>query len=356
MTDTKKSKAAVRGNDVLPSSSTSPLVFISHDSRDAELAEAFSKLLKSVSAGMLKCFRSSDKKGNEGFQFGDEWYSRLMDTLQESSEVVCLFTQRSIDRPWILYEAGIAKAKLDTRVRAIVFGVPLASLQTGPFFHFQNLESTEESLTKLVLELAGRVPGLEPDSDVIKTQVKAFKATSDKIIEGLSRPNKAEVARVEDNPMAKFLEEMKVLVRDLPSRVTERMHEAGDPGRRRKFRRFHPMMLEEMMHMGGSDADDPIGILLAASMVRDDMPWFYEIALEAYRAINSGDVQAAERAIKRLRHLPEMLMRGPFMEEFGNKDMHMFMMEFPRMFEHVIRRCLDAKKPAPRPRSAKIAE
>lgn len=205
-----------------------------------------------------------------------------------------------------------------------------------------------------MLELAGRVPGLEPDGDVIKAQVKAFKTASDKIIEALPQ-NKAAAATVEENPMAKFLEEMKVLVRDLPSRVTERMHEAGDPGRRRKSRRFHPMMLEEMMHMS-SDPDDPIGILVAASVVRDEMPWFYEIALETYRAIKSGDAQAVEQEIRRLRHLPEMLMRGPFMEEFGSKDMHMFMMEFPRMFEHVIRRCMEAKKPTTRPRSAKTAQ
>ena len=47
-------------NDVLTGGSSAPLVFISHDTRDADLAEAFSKLLKSVSAGMIKTFRSSD--------------------------------------------------------------------------------------------------------------------------------------------------------------------------------------------------------------------------------------------------------------------------------------------------------
>jgi hypothetical protein len=46
--------------------SSSPLIFISHDSRDAELAAAFSELLGSVSSGMLESFRSSDKKGTEG--------------------------------------------------------------------------------------------------------------------------------------------------------------------------------------------------------------------------------------------------------------------------------------------------
>jgi hypothetical protein len=52
--------------DLMPSTATAPLVFISHDARDAELAGAFSKLLKSVSAGMIKTFRPSDKKGTEG--------------------------------------------------------------------------------------------------------------------------------------------------------------------------------------------------------------------------------------------------------------------------------------------------
>ncbi len=78
MADTEKNKSVVQETDALAGSSAGALVFISHDSRDAELAEAFSKLLKSVSAGMLKCFRSTDKKGAEGFQYGDEWYSVLM--------------------------------------------------------------------------------------------------------------------------------------------------------------------------------------------------------------------------------------------------------------------------------------
>ena len=63
MANTDKVKTTERETDALTSASTSALVFISHDSRDAELAEAFSKLLRSVSAGMLKCFRSTGKPG-----------------------------------------------------------------------------------------------------------------------------------------------------------------------------------------------------------------------------------------------------------------------------------------------------
>lgn len=50
MTESEKLKTSAEPDDLtLPTSG--PLVFISHDGRDAELAEAFSKLLKSVSAG-----------------------------------------------------------------------------------------------------------------------------------------------------------------------------------------------------------------------------------------------------------------------------------------------------------------
>src|SRR6266853_933952 len=146
--------------ELLPSSSSTPLVFISHDARDAELAEAFSKLLKSVSAGMIKTFRSSDKKGTEGIDFGDEWYKRLMAKLQSTSDVVCLFTERSLDRPWILFEAGVAKGKLNTPVLGVALGVPLSRVSAGPFYQFQNMDDSAEDLTKLVNQLARRVSSL----------------------------------------------------------------------------------------------------------------------------------------------------------------------------------------------------
>jgi hypothetical protein len=50
---------------------------------------------------------------------------------------------------------------------------------------------------------------------------------------------------------------------------------------------------------------------------------------------------------ERLRRLSEVTLHGPFMEEFGfgGKDTHMFLMEFPRVLEHVLRQTLEDKKP-----------
>lgn len=141
----------------------SPLVFISHDSRDFEIAEAFSKLLKSVSAGMLKSFRSSDNKGTQGIEFGMEWYPKIIESLQSSSDVVCILTELSINRPWILFEAGMAKGKLNTPILGVAVGIPLSNASTGPFAQFQNCDDELDSLTKLVKQLVKKLPNSESD-------------------------------------------------------------------------------------------------------------------------------------------------------------------------------------------------
>ncbi len=76
-----KTNEAANGESSLVQSSK-PLVFISHDSRDAKLAEAFSNLLTDASGGNLKSFRSSDKKGNTGIEYGSEWYQAIMAALK----------------------------------------------------------------------------------------------------------------------------------------------------------------------------------------------------------------------------------------------------------------------------------
>ena len=342
MNDPKPNRLA-SDNDVVPGGSTSPLVFISHDTRDADLAEAFSKLLKSVSAGMIKTFRSSDKKAGEGIDFGDEWYKRLMERLQSTSDVVCLFTDRSLDRPWLLFEAGVAKGKLNTPVVGIALGVQLSRVSAGPFYQFQNMDDSETDLVKLVHQLARRIPGLELDADVVRDQVQAFKVSEAAILKSLSPSgkNKNDSGDADDSPFAKLIEEMKTL----PSRVVERLSENGEPVRPRRMRRFHPMMLEQLLNISG-ERGDSVGILMAASVIRDDMPWLYELAMETYRAVNSGDIITIDAELNRVRRFSEVVMQMPFIEEFssGSKESYMFAREFPTMLEHTLRRALSSKE------------
>jgi hypothetical protein len=260
---------------------------------------------------------------------------------------VCLFTERSIDRPWILFEAGVAKGKLSRPVIGIALGVPLSRITTGPFYQFQNMDDSEEDLTKLVHQLAKRVPGLDLDSDVVKAQVAAFKQAEATILTKLGVP-KANKESAEETQVAKLVEELKAL----PARVAERIADSTDPARRRRYRRFHPMMIEEMMHMAGSPGD-PVAILMTASLFRDDAPWLYELAVEAYRTAKSGNAAAVEKELVRLERFSEVMMRGPWMEDVGNKEAYIFVREFPLMLRHMLKRTLGESKPAGRPKKAR---
>jgi len=341
MPEADKPKAT--GSDTPSRKPTLPLVFVSHDSRDAELAEAFSKLLRSVSAGMLKSFRSSDNKGREGIEFGDEWYKRLMERLDSASDVVCLFTKRSVARPWILFEAGVAKGKLNKPVLGLALGVSLNAITTGPgpFFQFQNSDDSEDSLIKLLNQLAERVPSLELDDDVVKAQVKAFKERVDKLLSQLDEtPEEEESAS--DSTAAKILEEMKAMVRDLPGRIESRVSDRSSS--RRKRRRFHPMIFERMM-MGPEDETEPIGLLVMAGLARDDVPWLYELAVETYRTAKSGTLRQAESLLKAIERSEEMLIRGPHMEELiDSREMDLLMHELPHMLRHVLQRTIEKKR------------
>lgn len=150
-------------------------IFISHATEDAELAEIFSKLLERVSPDIC-IFRSSDIKGTQGIEYGKEWYPEIMRKLKKSTHIVCLLTENSLHKPWILYEAGVAKGKLNNKkVFGVGLGIPISSVNTGPFAQFQNCKEDEESLTKLIRELLNIKPlTYRKINSFIKEQVKEF--------------------------------------------------------------------------------------------------------------------------------------------------------------------------------------
>jgi hypothetical protein len=119
----------------------------------------------------------------------------------------------------------------------------LSRVSTGPFALFQNCEDTDEAQTKLVMQLVRRIPNAEPDREVIEMQVKSFRQKAAEILKELDSDVQEEEPSGEDS-VAKLFEEIKLMFQELPSRVEGRL----DPHRRKKFRRFHPMMLEEAMH------------------------------------------------------------------------------------------------------------
>ncbi len=315
-----------------------PLVFISHDTRDAELAEEFSKLLRSASSGALKSFCSSDKKGTTGIPYGEEWYPTIMDKLDEASDVVCLLTKHSVDRPWILYEAGVAKGKLDKKVIGIALGITLQSAVTGPFAQFQNNDGDVDSVTNLILSLMKKVAGLDPDQEVVKSQVEKFTARVQEITANQEKQN-ADNESEETNSVSKLFEEIKVMFDALPSRIENRI----EPGFRRRRRKFHPMMFEELMHVGRAEHDPQLGFLMMVSFFKDDYPWLYEVGLETYRGLKSHNTaNQRKKLITNFENALEMASH-PIMREFQDKsdESYFFIKELRHIAGHYLERYID---------------
>lgn len=314
-------------SEPLPSSEaavsrTKALVFISHDSRDADLAESFANLLLDVSGGTLKSFRSSDKKGTSGIEFGAEWYASIMSQLADATDVVALLTSQSVDRPWILYEAGVAKGKLETTVFGVSLGVPLETVSTGPFGQFQNCGGDEDSLTKLVMQLMRKNPDAAPREEAVRMQIKLFRQKVDEALKSRGKKEIVDRETSDEQNIAKLFEEVKAMVRELPERVDDRMISLSRRGPSRKFRRYSPRLIDDLAFgqpLGGVDEDGALGTKVILSMLRDDYPWIYETGIEFCQAVESGNKTKIEKALSQMHSIIEFTIHGP-LREFGPEE------------------------------------
>ena len=273
-----------------------------------------------------------------------------MQKLGDATDVVALLTTRSINRPWILYETGVAKGKLTAsdRVFGIALGVTLDEAATGPFAQFQNSPDEEDAITSLVLQLIRRHPQAEPREEAVRRLVQAFRVS----IAALLKDRKQEVSspqpRVDETSVAKFFEEIKVLVRDVPDRVAGELGGSSRIRHIRKRRRFHPMMFEEFFHhpMFRESPDNAgLPILMMFSMLRDDFPWLYELGAQLYRAIEDGNARAVDRARTTIMNAIELSRDGRFFHEMvGGPDDDEAMMALHHLARSVARYIQEPKR------------
>lgn len=317
-----------------------PLVFISHDSRDADLAEAFGNLLTDASGGILKSFRSSDRKGTAGIEYGQEWYRAIMQKLDDATDVVALLTTHSVNRPWILYEAGVAKGKLteNDRVLGVALGISLDDAATGPFAQFQNSPDEEDAITGLILQLIRRHPQAAPREEAVRRQVQAFRDAVATLLKDRKKESSQPAARVDETSVAKFFEEIKVLVRDMPDRVASELGNSSSIRRMRKRRRIHPMMWEEMLHNPFfKESPEHVGlpILMMFSAIREDYPWLYELGIQLYRAVEDGDPKAVDRARRTITKTIDMTRHGFMNEMMGGPEDEEAMMALHHLVHNI---------------------
>ncbi|MCP4991680.1 MAG: hypothetical protein GY928_38150 [Colwellia sp.] len=163
-----------------------PLVFISHNNEDVDIANAFSDLLVKSSRKVVKTFYSSDTTGRSGIKVCENWYETVMENLKKASDVVCLVTRRSLNRPWILYEAGIATGLPEIGFCGVGFGIPKGDVSNGPFAQVQNYDDNVESLINLVRQLIEKNTPQKLTDEELRPHVEEFKANIKPVLEEIN--------------------------------------------------------------------------------------------------------------------------------------------------------------------------
>src|SRR5262249_48593012 len=143
----------------------------------------------------------------------------------------------------------VAKGKLsgDQRVFGIALGVTLDEAATGPFAQFQNSPDEEEAITGLVLQLIRRHPQAAPREEAVRLQVQAFRKSIAEMLKDRKKDGTPTPKPPDDTSVAKFFEEIKVLVRDVPERVALEVGGVRDLRGKRRLR-FHPALVDELFY------------------------------------------------------------------------------------------------------------
>lgn len=267
---------------------------------------------------------------------GERWAQVVAKELEVCHFGIICITPENMNSPWVLFEAGALGKSMQGRVIPLLFDLEFSDV-SGPLSQFQAKKITKSGLSEIILSINQTAEKRDPEERV-KEMVDWLWPKFEGMVEDI--PDEAPSAK-HMRPQHEIMEELVASVRGLDSRFQDIQANIGDrsPRSRRKWRRMHPMMFEDLAHMASEDGDDPLALLMFAGLMRDEMPWFYELVVEVYREIKSGDQKAVQRAVEKLRRVIKMMRRGPFMDfMIDEKESHIFLMEFPHMLERFLHR------------------
>jgi TIR domain len=243
---------------------------------------------------------------------GERWSSAIATQLQETNFGILCVTKENLEAPWLLFEAGaLAKSMQEGRVIPLRLDVEPSEIK-GPLEQFHSEKADADGVKKLITSLNSSWTTPLAD-DVLQKVFDPMWAELKRKIEAIPG---SEMAHKKSRSQAEVLEDLVSNVRNMDIRLRDTLDE--DPFMRRKFRRkMHPQMMMDLTHHIGARLSDPVRLLISASVYKDELPWLYELALEAYRSFIGGNPNEAMRALDQYRKAVDVLREGPFLDMLG---------------------------------------
>lgn len=257
---------------------------------------------------------------------GERWAESVAKELEASNFGIICVTRENAGSPWVLFEAGaLAKSLQGSRVIPLLLDLEFRDV-TGPLAQFQ-AKKLEKSGLNEVINSINQVANQEvPEARAIQLFEALWPEFEKKIASIPQQPSPAKHSR----PQHEILEELVASVRSLDSRFREVSESSPQSTRYRHLR--HPFLLHEVIEMIGEKPDDPIVLLVMASMFKEEMPWLYELGIEAYRAADTDNPFEADRSLRRFQRATKFILQGPVDLGIDRKALHFMMHELDRFF------------------------
>ena len=257
---------------------------------------------------------------------GERWADTVAKELEASEFGITCITRENVSSPWIHFEAGaLAKRMQEGRVIPLLLDIDFKDI-SGPLTQFQAKKAERDGILGVVNAI----------NDLSQTKVsetllpKQFDALWQTLEKQINEIPKTQLPAKQQRPQHEVLEELVASIRGLDMRVRETVEEP--PSLRRRRGRWHPIMALEVHHFSKEimhGRNDPLRLLMLLSLVKDDLPWLYELGVDAYQQTARNAPNAKQSRLRVLRAL-KMLRRGPLIEMFESKENHMVFMELER--------------------------
>jgi len=267
---------------------------------------------------------------------GDRWGEEVARELSSCNFGILCITPENLSASWLLFEAGaLAKSLEGSKVIPLLFDLELRDI-SGPLAQFQAKKFDQSGLKEVAASINRSLPS--PIADGILNSL--LDAMWPGMLNRLGAiPKKADDGK-RVRSQAEILEELVAGVRSFDSRLRDTemaIHEGSARNRKRKPRYYFPILFDMLFELEGSE---PIGLLMIAGMLREDVPWISEMLTASYGEIRRGNNQAISRLLRNLSSTTRMLSRGPLLDEFagGSKEQMSLLIELPMFLERYLDR------------------
>ena len=263
---------------------------------------------------------------------GERWATKVAKELEASAFGILAITRENLSSPWILFEAGaLAKSMEEGRVIPLLLDLEFKDI-TGPLAQFMAKKVERGGVVEVIHSINRLAEQPVPDARLAQLQEMAWPDLEKKVSAIPKNPGVAKHNR----PQGEVLEELVASVRGLDARMGDMLHFDGP--RLRRSRRNDPLFFVEAMRISDAKPGDPIRLLMLASLFREELPWIYELAMEAYRANSAGSPHRAKTITRRLYDELRKVRRGPMLDMLGgSKSLYMAVEEATHYLEYELR-------------------